>query len=442
MGFASWVCRITVNRFVFVSKICHLKVALVSGESNVYFFQTVRSADDSVDIALLLAAGLSNFHIMLLGLSRQAGVSIEPLLRTHLASGEKTVSSQQGFDLLALANIARSDPPTQRYFLHTTAPFSDYREGLQGTVFLKQFDRFLDHYGHRGSHESDLAIPRYRENPTPLLQAIAGHVRAPSCPSPKAIITQQARDAEMARQAFESQLTAWQRLTLLPRVRWTLHRLKQWYLWRERNRSESIRVGADIRQWHLVLAQRFVDRGWIDICDDYFYLLVREIDGAVANPEMCGRELKSLVAERRRCRETWQHLEMPLFMRESELPMLMRHVNATLPSANVKQLYGLGVSAGQAEGEVVVLDSPDDFTRMKPGAILVAPATDPAWTPLFTLAAGVIVEIGGTGSHASTVAREYGLPALANVKNATRLLQDGMRVRLDASRGLIDILSH
>ena len=76
-----------------------------------------------------------------------------------------------------------------------------------------------------------------------------------------------------------------------------------------------------------------------------------------------------------------------------------------------------------------------EFARMKRGAILVAPATDPSWTPLFTLAAGVIVEIGGVLSHASTIAREYGLPALANVKGATRILHDGDRVRLDASAG-------
>jgi pyruvate,water dikinase len=252
-------------------------------------------------------------------------------------------------------------------------------------------------------------------------------------------VARQERDAETARQAFEAQLTSWQWLTLRPRVRWALRRLKQWFLWRERNRSESIRVGADIRQWHLVLAQRFVDHSWIDSRDDYFFLHVDEIETVVKHPER-GGELLAIAAERRTTYTTWQPLQMPLFMRESALPMLIRQANATLPNTDVKQLYGLGVSAGQTEGEVVVIRSPEDFSRMKPGAILVAPATDPAWTPLFTLAAGVVVEIGGMGSHASTVAREYGLPALANVKNATRLLQDGMRVRLDASRGVLDIL--
>jgi phosphohistidine swiveling domain-containing protein len=90
---------------------------------------------------------------------------------------------------------------------------------------------------------------------------------------------------------------------------------------------------------------------------------------------------------------------------------------------------------------VLVMREPSEFARMRRGAILVAPATDPAWTPLFTLAAGVIVEVGGTLSHASTVAREYGLPALANIKDATRILRDGDRVRLDATNGTVRLLS-
>src|SRR5262245_65885818 len=78
---------------------------------------------------------------------------------------------------------------------------------------------------------------------------------------------------------------------------------------------------------------------------------------------------------------------------------------------------------------------------MKRGAILVAPTTDPSWTPLFTLASGVIVEVGGVLSHASTIAREYGLPAVANVKHATMRLKTGDRVRLDAEHGVVQKLS-
>jgi pyruvate,water dikinase len=96
------------------------------------------------------------------------------------------------------------------------------------------------------------------------------------------------------------------------------------------------------------------------------------------------------------------------------------------------------VSGGCVEADVVVVRDPADFERMTRGAILVAPATDPSWTPLFTLASGVIVEVGGVLSHASTIAREFGLPAIANVKNATRRLKTGERVRLDAMSGRIE----
>jgi pyruvate,water dikinase len=97
----------------------------------------------------------------------------------------------------------------------------------------------------------------------------------------------------------------------------------------------------------------------------------------------------------------------------------------------------LCVSPGSVEAEVVVMRDPSEFAAMTRGAILVAPATDPSWTPLFTLASGVIVEVGGMLSHASTIAREYGLPALANVKHATRILKTGDRVRLEASAGRV-----
>ncbi len=107
---------------------------------------------------------------------------------------------------------------------------------------------------------------------------------------------------------------------------------------------------------------------------------------------------------------------------EFELADLIRTSGISSRSDDESQLTGHPVSGGCVEAEVVVVHDPGDFGRMKRGAILVAPATDPSWTPLFTLASGVIVEVGGVLSHASTVAREYGIPALANVKHATKRL--------------------
>src|SRR6202007_348896 len=151
-----------------------------------------------------------------------------------------------------------------------------------------------------------------------------------------------------------------------------------------------------------------------------------------------GPGLRDIAARRAAQRAAEKDLPMPLFMRESELHALPQARPVTGEDGD---LAGLCVSAGTVEAEVVVLRDPSEFATMKRGAILVAPATDPSWTPLFTLASGVVVEVGGMLSHASTIAREYGLPALANVKHATRALRTGERVRLDASAGIVTLLN-
>jgi pyruvate,water dikinase len=218
-------------------------------------------------------------------------------------------------------------------------------------------------------------------------------------------------------------------------VRSAIRRLKKQYVWREQVRSDLTRVVSRIRGWHLVLAGRFVERGWIDRRDDYFLLQLDEVGRASEDPRQ-GPGLRDIAMRRAAQLAAERDLQMPLYMRESELPRLMR----TAPAADVSDgavLTGLCVSPGSVEAEVVVMRDSREFATMKRGAILVAPATDPSWTPLFTLASGVIVEVGGMLSHASTIAREYGLPALANVRNATRILRTGDRVHLDASGGRV-----
>jgi len=196
------------------------------------------------------------------------------------------------------------------------------------------------------------------------------------------------------------------------------------------------RVLSAVRRWHLTLADRFVERGWLNTRDDYFLLRLDELGAVIADSSRSG-ELRPIAEHRAAERAAQRPLRMPMLMRESELPMLLRQLPRTQGNADAIELTGLCVSPGSVEAEVVVMRDPGEFAAMKRGAILVAPATDPSWTPLFTLASGVIVEVGGMLSHASTIAREYGLPALANVRNATTLLKTGDRVVLDASGGRV-----
>ena len=384
--------------------------------------------------AVFVMGSVQIFEDVLRAACKATGFSYDRLVYPQLAAGERSVSSQQAFDLVALAEVARHEAPARSYLLANDGAFAGFRSALAGTVFLDRFERFLEQYGHRGHYESDWSLPRLHENPAPLLFAIRSHLQAPP-QDVDAMTRRQEADAAAALREFAGRLTLWQRWTLLPRVRATLRKLKRHYVWREAVRSDLTRVMSRMRAWHLALADRFVERSWLDRRDDYFLLELDEVKAA-ARDASHGSGLRAIAARRAARLAAERGLRLPLLMRESELPALLNKAPADSGDAT-GDLTGLCVSPGSVEAEVVVMRDPGEFATMKRGAILVAPATDPSWTPLFTLASGVIVEVGGMLSHASTIAREYGLPALANVKDATRLLKTGDRVRLDASGGRV-----
>jgi phosphohistidine swiveling domain-containing protein len=398
---------------------------------------------ETIEIVLLFGGVL--FHEQQLRtICDRVGFPFERLLYSQLAAGERSVSAQQAYDLVALADTARTDPRAAGWLSHSNTGLIEMRAALAGTPFLREFERFLDRYGHRGSYESDWALPRYSEDPSPLLQAIRMHLHAGTEPSPANGVDIDG-DAATIRAEFEGRMTGIKRWTLLPRARQLLATIKHYYVWREQCRSDMVRVAAVLRRWHLVLADRFVERGWIDKRDDYFFLLLGEIGEAIhetaRGSASSPRANPRAVVERRRSElERNRRIEMPLLMHESELPRIIaraRQLRDTDIVDDDTEMRGTPVSRGAVEADVVVISDPGDFGSMKRGAILVTRATDPSWTPLFTLASGVIVEVGGVLSHASTIAREYGLPALANVKQATRRLKTGDRILLNATEGWV-----
>jgi pyruvate,water dikinase len=395
----------------------------------------VDEAPEMMQVVLLLG-GVVVHEAALRAACETVGFPLERLLYPQLAVGQRSVSAQQAFDLLTLVKLARREPAVVRCLTADGVGLKDLRGELGGTPFLIEFERFLERYGHRGRHESDWALPRYREDPGDILLALRAHLQDHEDVDASETIARQERTAAEAWKAFDKKLTSWQRWTILPRARWLVRRIKQYYFWREQVRSDLIRVLAELRKGHLALAARFVERGWLDAIDQYFLVHVEEI-GTVIRRRAEPGTLRDIAVRRAAELDRYRSIRMPLLMRESELPQLIRAAEMSGGPVDKGELTGHPVSAGTIEAEVVVVHGPGDFGRMKRGAILVAEATDPSWTPLFTLASGVIVEVGGILSHASTIAREYGLPAIANVRQATKRLKTGERVRLDAVRGLI-----
>jgi phosphohistidine swiveling domain-containing protein len=386
--YTSWhqlIIRKTVPRRVAELRAMHdrfraLDVASATNEELLRRLRDWREVSYDYIFPSFMLAGVMTFERMARDLCD------DRVLQTWLSAGERSVSSQQGLDVLRIA---------------------------RGEMTL---DAFLELYGHRGIYETDWSLPRFAEDPTPILEAVRAHQAAGDIPDPDAIVRKQQEAWDQLRREVKP---GWV-------LNWLLRRIKWMYLWRERYRSELIRVIAVLRVWHLELARRFVQRGWLDDVEQYFALTLDELarDPSTYRP---------VASEKLRLRAEWAKIEMPLLL-GSGRPARLRWADGT------SALQGHCISAGFVEAQICVVAHPSEIARFPRGAILVTAATDPSWTPLFTLASGVIVEVGGTLSHAATVAREMGLPALANVRDATRILKDGMCVRLDATNGYAAIV--
>src|SRR5262249_22501559 len=155
-----------------------------------------------------------------------AAFSYERLVYAQLAVGDRSVSAQQAFDLVELADTARREPAVVRYLLNEPAGLSAMRCALRGTKFLEEFEHFLETYGHRGIYESDCSLPRYSEDPTPLLQALRIHLEHPAETPVTETAQRQERESAEAWNAFEKQLSPIQKWTILPRIRKKIRKIK------------------------------------------------------------------------------------------------------------------------------------------------------------------------------------------------------------------------
>jgi phosphohistidine swiveling domain-containing protein len=374
--------------------------------------------------------------------SEPSGAPVEQLTLLSPNTGERTISAQQLFDLAALATIAKGEPAAVAYLSREGRSWSNMRTVLRETTFLAAFERFLEQYGHRGPYEYDWAKPGFREDPTPILDALRLQLQGDTDLDFDARMAHQRRDTADAWSAFDARRSPWRRWLTRARLRRSFRTIQRYAIWREQIRSDVVRVLTALRGWHLALADRFVERGWLAQRDDYFLLRFTEIAPIVHG--QCGAGmLRAIVADRVAERARHRALRMPFVLRASELPALMETGNvrarrSAIPSpCDDGAIVGQPMSAGSIEAGVVVLHDPGEVDRMRPGAILVAPAADPSWITVLTLSSGLILETCGVLSQIATLARECGLPAIGNVPYATARFRTGDRVRLDAMHGRV-----
>jgi phosphohistidine swiveling domain-containing protein len=354
-------------------------------------------------------------------------------------AGDASVTGEHVRALDRLAHLARVDDAARSWLLsgRSTAspPDGPFAEALR---------EFLARFGCRAMHESDSAVPRFSEQPEMILRTVRATLRAGGTEGADREEQHRgrARDAWMG---YRRRLPAWERL--LPARTLALaaftRRLQRLYALRESVRLAMARLVAAQRRWELELGRRWARRGWLARQEEYHWLRIEDAEHAAAHPErMAGGWLRDRAAAHRREHEDWAEIPVPDTWDDARQAVfgLSREPRPGPGAPHV--LRGLPVSPGVVEGDVVVVSGPEQLDRVVPGCILVTPIIGPSWTPILAMVSGLVAEMGGALSHGSILAREYGLPTVANVPGATRLLRSGERIRLDGSHGMIHRLEN
>ena len=288
---------------------------------------------------------------------------------------------------------------------------------------------FLKDYGHRAVDEFELAQPRWREDTAYLEQMIAAFEQSglQTPPTEATFPTDDGTKSQREqRESAEKELAAHleNRTGLRKQVARELDFTRRYMPFRETAKSYLMLGYEQIRRALLELDRRYRLDGGI------FYLVPDELrrltDGEVFSDVITARKTK---------RELMLQIEVPDVIFSDALDQ----IGTATPLETVDTLTGVGVSAGIATGQARVLLTPTDVRPSDRNYILVCPSTDPAWTPLFLHAAGLVMERGGILSHGAVVAREYGVPAVANIPNATRRITEGQTLQVDGNQGTISI---
>lgn len=294
--------------------------------------------------------------------------------------------------------------------------------------------KFLKVYGARGLAEIDLGRARWQEDPLHIFDVLASYLRIEDANQTPDVVF--ARGAETARQSVErlvSALRKTRRGWFKARVaRFAASRARALLGARESPKFFAIRMFDLQRQELLRVGVQLVQAGVLERADDLVFLRFTELK-ALASHEQ--REWRGLINQRRASYERE-------FLRR-QIPRLLlsdgRAYYEGMRNNGHAGLTGSPVSPGSVEGRVRVVLDPRR-ANLQPGEIMVCPGTDPSWTPLFLTAAGLVMEVGGMMTHGAVVAREYGIPAVVGVDQATQRLRTGQRIRLDGSTGLIYLI--
>ncbi|XOF33533.1 MAG: PEP/pyruvate-binding domain-containing protein [Candidatus Electrothrix sp. YB6] len=363
---------------------------------------------------------------------------------TVLCSGQEGVlSAEMGLELQELARAAAQNDDVRDLLLHSPPRqvLTELGKKPEARTFLQIFDKFLAKHRHRALKELELQSARWEENPTQLIGMLRNYLLTDVDRNRKG----DASEKTSVQERHELEAGLQQQLDRLPFERlfrprgrllhFLFRRIRYLIKLRENSRCYHIMAMSVVRKKLLEIEEKLLAQGSLRCRGDIFFLKLRE------TLDMQKGVLK------------WPDIEARIYQRRLEYLRAVRHspskaIGVHLPAdrqaeryyGNTIVLAGQTASPGSYTGRARVIMDPSKDPELRPGEILVAPYTDPTWTPLFLTAGGAVVEVGSYLSHAGTVAREYGLPCVVDVTGCTRRIHTGDLLFIDGEQGLVRIL--
>ncbi|MGC1215661.1 MAG: rifamycin-inactivating phosphotransferase [Micromonospora sp.] len=345
------------------------------------------------------------------------------------------ITSEMGLALLAVADVIRPHPDVVAFLQHVEGEgFLDELPRLAGGREARDaIEAWLDTYGMRCVGEIDITRPRWSEYPSTLVPMILGNIRnfAPGAGE---------RRFEQGRQeAWKEEQELLERVRALPdgerradETKRMIDRVRTFIGYREYPKYGMVSRYFVYKQALLKEAERLVQADVLREKEDIFYLTFEELHDVVRANQVDDQ----LIRRRKDAFRSYQALTPPRVLTSDGEGISGAYRRDDVPAG---ALVGLPVSAGVVEGRARVVLDPAE-ADLEPGDILVTAYTDPSWSPLFVAVEGLVTEVGGLMTHGAVVAREYGLPAVVGVEDATRLIRDGQRIRVHGTDGYVELL--
>jgi pyruvate,water dikinase len=345
------------------------------------------------------------------------------------------VTSEMGLALLDVADVIRPHPDVVAFLEHVEDEsfMDELPERAGGREARDAIGAWLDEYGMRCVGEIDITRPRWRERPATLVPMILGNIRnfEPG---------ESRRRFEQGRQeALKKERELLERLRALPdgqrkaeETKRKIDLVRTFIGYREYPKYGMVSRYFVYKQALLREAERLVAADVLRDKEDIFYLTFQELHDVVRTNQADDQ----LIDRRKEAFRSYHALTPPRVLTSEGEAVTGSYRREDVPPG---ALVGLPVSAGTVEGRArIILDMAE--ADLEPGDILVTTHTDPSWTPVFLAVAGLVTEVGGLMTHGAVIAREYGLPTVVGVENATELIPDKQRIRVHGTNGYIEIL--